>query len=194
MGALAPAVSSASDINPYPRAALTTEKLVTWTFAADTAGWTAAHDCRVTAEGGALKITSTGDDPYLIGPAVRVACPLAVSIRIKADGGGPGQFFWTTAEAPNFGPDKVATFPLKHDNQWHEYTVPLSASGTFTRLRLDPGSAPGQIEVASIRWRSSASSRPPAKCGPTCATTPPTRPRSPSPAGRTRSRAARPCA
>jgi hypothetical protein len=150
MGALAPAVSSASDINPYPRAALTTEKLVTWTFAADTAGWTAAHDCRVTAEGGALKITSTGDDPYLIGPAVRVACPLAVSIRIKADGGGPGQFFWTTAEAPNFGPDKVATFPLKHDNQWHEYTVPLSASGTFTRLRLDPGSAPGQIEVASI--------------------------------------------
>ena len=50
-------------------------------------------------------------------------------------------------------PDSQRTvfFDLQHDNQWHDYQAKLPVRGRITGLRLDPGSAPGRIEIQWIR-------------------------------------------
>jgi hypothetical protein len=137
-------------INPYPRELLATERLLEWTFADGPAGWTAAHDCHVAAEGGRLVITSTGADPYVHGPAVRIEGMVRANLRMKCSAAGSGQVFWATAEAPGFAEQRSAHFQLIHDGRWHEYAVPLEVRGTLVGLRLDPGGAPGRIEIERL--------------------------------------------
>jgi len=141
----------AQEINPYPRAVVKTEKVLEWTFPVDGAGWTAAHDCSLTSSDGALRIQSSGDDPYLIGPPIQVDGPVLARLRLKCAAGGNGQIFWSTAAAPDFNEAHSAHFHLIHDSQWHDYTVVLAAEETIERLRLDPAEGPGVIEVESIQ-------------------------------------------
>ena len=88
----------AQQINPYPRPLISTDTLHEWTFESGDEGWTAAHGCVVSAGGGLLKITSTGGDPYLIGPAVEIKPPVALGLKAKCATAGRGQVFWTTAK------------------------------------------------------------------------------------------------
>ncbi|MHC4198639.1 MAG: prenyltransferase/squalene oxidase repeat-containing protein [Planctomycetota bacterium] len=134
-------------INPYPRALVRTKTLHRWGFERDTELWVAVHHCTASAGGRTLRITSTGGDPYLHGPAVALDAPSLVKLRMKCSTGGRGQLFWTTARSPNMAEKKSARFDLNHDGEWHEYAVPVEVQGTLTRLRLDPGSAPGSAEV-----------------------------------------------
>ena len=147
----------AQTVNPYPRQVLATDRLMEWTFADGAAGWTAAHDCTAAAEGGSLVITSSGDDPYLFGPPIRVEGAVVVQLRMKCRAAGDGQIFWATSDSPNFAENRSAHFGLLHDGQWHDYAAPLDVRGTLTRLRLDPGGAPGRTDVARmtltrLRW------------------------------------------
>ncbi|MCX6899941.1 MAG: hypothetical protein NT105_14725 [Verrucomicrobia bacterium] len=144
------ALSAAQDINPYPRQLLRTESLHQWLFRAGTAGWTALHNCTVSAADGVMKIQSSGNDPYLISGPIRIEGPLAVRLRVKCVSSGAGQFFWTTVESPHTNEDHSQNFKLVHDGQWHDYSVRLDAGGTVTRLRFDPGGASGLIEVEKI--------------------------------------------
>ncbi|MCX6908275.1 MAG: hypothetical protein NTY01_09555, partial [Verrucomicrobia bacterium] len=144
------ALAAAQDINPCPRQLLRTESLHQWGFQAGAAGWTALHHCTVAAADGVLKIQSSGNDPYLISGPIRIEAPLAVRLRVKCATGGSGEFFWTTTESPHTNPEHSQQFKLIHDGQWHDYTVRLDARGTVTRLRFDPGGAPGLIEVEKI--------------------------------------------
>jgi len=144
------ALAVAADINPYPRALIRAESLVRWTFEAGEGGWTALHDCTVAAEKGVLKITSTGNDPYLRSPAFKADGPLVVRMRMRSSAGGGGQVFWATAKAQGFDQSRSAHFEIVHDGQWRDYDVPLEAAGTLAALRLDPATAPGIIEVQLI--------------------------------------------
>ena len=139
--------AAAEQINPYPRALVRTRLLHRWDFERDTEGWRAVHHSSISAGAGALRITSTGGDPYLHGPAVTLEAPSLVKLRMKCSTGGRGQVFWTTARSPNTAEKKSARFDLNHDGEWHEYAVPVEVRGTLTRLRLDPGTAPGSAEV-----------------------------------------------
>jgi hypothetical protein len=157
LGACLCAGAMGQPINPYPRQLLATDKLQEWTFAGGPAGWAALHDCQAAAEGGRLVITSTGEDPYILGPAIRQEGPISVALRLKCAAAGGGQIFWATADSPNMAEERSAHFRLEHDGQWHDYSVMLDARGTVTRLRFDPGGAPGRIEVERItllraRW------------------------------------------
>jgi len=148
---LAVSVLAAEDtINPYPRELIRTEKLQEWTFKEGTAGWAPVHDATATAEGGVFKIQCMGGDPYVFSPAVKIEGPVVVNLRAKCKTGGDGQFFWATAPSPNFQQRQSAHFKLTHDGQWHDYAAPLPVQGTLTRLRLDPGSAPGLFEIERI--------------------------------------------
>jgi len=144
------AAVAAEDINPYPRPLIRAESVKKWTFEAGDAGWSALHDCTITAEKGALKITSTGDDPYLRSPAFKARGPLVARLRLRTAVGGNGQMFWATARSRGFVERRSTHFKLPHDGQWHDVEVPLDATGTVTTLRLDPGTAPGVVEVQSI--------------------------------------------
>jgi hypothetical protein len=137
-------------INPYPRQVLRTESLQRCVFHDGTGGWTPLHDCTLSAAEGALRIQSTGTDPYLVSPPLHCEGPCIVRLRVKCASAGDGQVFWTTTQSPNTDEARSQHFKLIHDNQWHNYSVPLSAAGTIAGLRLDPGEAPGLIEVAQM--------------------------------------------
>jgi hypothetical protein len=143
-------LSSGQEFNPFPRQLLRTEPLHQWSFQNGTAGWTALHQCKIETVGGVLKIQTSGNDPYLISGPIRVEGPLAVKLHAKCVGGGSGEFFWTTVESPNTSEERSQNFKLVHDGQWRDYAVRLGARGTVTRLRLDPGTAPGVVEVEKI--------------------------------------------
>ena len=145
-----PAATTAQEIIPYPRAVVKTDQVAQWTFKTDAAGWAAAHDCALTTADGVLRIQSTGDDPYLFGPAIQINGPVIALLRLKCAAAGDGQVFWITATAPNFNEAHSRRFPLIHDNQWHDYRVALAAEGTIQQVLLDPSEGPGVIEVESI--------------------------------------------
>ena len=63
---------------------------------------------------------------------------------------GGGQVFW----GKRFHRDQSATFPIRHDNEWREYEARLTGTGAIQRLRLDPGTGAGTVEVDWIRLTS----------------------------------------
>ncbi|MBM3892028.1 MAG: hypothetical protein FJ388_23175, partial [Verrucomicrobia bacterium] len=144
------AIALEPDINPYPRRVLETQRLQEWTFKAGATGWRALHQCTITADEGVLKIHSSGNDPYLLMPPFRAEGPLRVNLRARCAAAGNGEFFWMTAKSPNTDPEKSQRFALNHDGQWHDYSVPLPAEGTVVGLRLDPGTAPGLVEIEKV--------------------------------------------
>jgi hypothetical protein len=137
-------------VQPFPRAVIETKRLHVWSFQTDAAGWRATHHCKLDAANGALRIECTGNDPCLFSGPVKVEAPVTVKMTAKCSTDGHGEFFWTTTELPHTTPEESVQFNLIHDGQWHDYAVPLAVAGTLTRLRLDPGSAPGLVEVRSI--------------------------------------------
>ena len=149
--AVLPGMAAAQDIIPYPRTVVKSEVLTGWTFQTDAAGWRAAHDSVLSATGGVLKITSSGDDPYLIGPPVQIDGPVAARLRLKCAAGGNGQIFWIEGTAQDFDEAHSEHFPLIHDNEWHDYRVALATGGTIHWLRLDPAEGPGVIELESFQ-------------------------------------------
>lgn len=133
--------------NPFPRQLATGAELQKWDFTADTAGWRALNHCTVTAADGALQIYCTDSDPYL---AASLRCPggqLILRARIKSATDGSGQLFWSTDRQAGFTERYSQHFTLEHDGKWHEYTVPFTAVGELRDLRLDPGSAPGAVQL-----------------------------------------------
>jgi len=142
--------ADAPQINPVARAELS-ETIHQWTFDSGTEGWTAQNQCTVSSGGGLLEIRSTGNDPYLHRPVDFPGGPLVLTMRVRARAGGGGAVFWTTDQSPRRGEDKMARFPLDHDGQWHETSAAFHAPGRLTDLRIDPGTAPGEIEIDWIR-------------------------------------------
>lgn len=133
--------------NPYPRAVFVGEQLLRWDFAADTEGWQAVNQCELAAGDGLLTIRSSGIDPYLAAPAVAAGSEFIVRLRMKSQTDGGGQIFWSSSKHHGTTAERVETFRLKHDGQWHEYEVRLAIDGDLTALRLDPGTAAGEIQV-----------------------------------------------
>ena len=121
------AASLAEELLPDPRVLVKTERLLGWSFTENTAGWTAQHDCTLAVGGGALRIQSTGNDPYLAAPPFSLAGPLRARLRVRGATGGAGQLFWTTTQAPDTAEARSRFFKLIHDGQWHQYEVDLPA-------------------------------------------------------------------
>lgn len=138
-------------INPYPRAELPDRLVTEWKFDRDTNGWDAENQCVLTAEGGLLKIKTTGEDPYFHRPVRLPGGEMVLTLRARCRNSGPGSIFWTTDRAPHRGEDKATHFELNHDGQWHEYRVYFDAPGTLLDLRIDPGQTAGAVELQWIR-------------------------------------------
>jgi len=148
--AICAAASDLPQINPVARPELS-ETVHEWTFDSGDEGWTAQNQCTVSSGGGLLKIQSAGDDPYLDCPVDFPGGQLTLSMRVRARAGGGGGLYWTTDQSPRRGEDKVARFPLDHDGQWHETSAIFNAPGRLRDVRIDPGTAPGEIEIDWIR-------------------------------------------
>src|SRR5690606_7125174 len=119
----------------------------------DKRGWSAGGQATIASEPGVLIVNSIGEDPSIATVIDNVEGPVVLQLRARSATAGSGEIFWSTKENPGFSPDRVQRFALRHDGQWHQYTVLIDTTQTLDRLRIDPGSAPGRIEIDWIRLR-----------------------------------------
>ena len=70
-----------------------------------------------------------------------------VRLRIKSRTKGDGQVFW----GRRFHRGQRVTFRMTHDGEWHECEARLPGRGPIERLRIDPGSGAGPVEIDWIR-------------------------------------------
>jgi hypothetical protein len=150
----AQALAAPPDVpNPVPRPVVLGEVIRRWDFDDSVDGWRAAHDCRLAAADNSLVVTATGTDPYFSAAVDAPAGDLVLRARMKSDGGGVGQFFWSNRGPGAFSAERNRTFRMIHDGQWHDYQVLIRADLPLQGLRLDPGLVPGTVQVDWIEVR-----------------------------------------
>lgn len=143
---LAAASEGEAPIDPIPPV-LVPAGVPRWDFADGTEGWHAQNQCRLSAAAGVLRVECSGSDPYFHRDLDVPGGQIAVRLRARSKTEGAGQVFWTSTDVRQRQPDKAPSFAMIHDGQWHEYQVTLDVQGRLTNLRIDPGTAPGAVEI-----------------------------------------------
>lgn len=114
--------------------------------AAEAAGWRPGGQCCIERKDGALLMHSVGGDPFIVNNAApEVAGPLVVRFRMRSESEGLGQFFWTTSEAPRFGPHQRLDFAPEHTMAGGTNTASLSSP---TRRCAPSASIPRRAPVS----------------------------------------------
>lgn len=120
-------------------------------------GWTggADGDARLSAGKGTLDIAIRGGDPKLMSGALTLpAGDYLFSLRMKSGAGGEGLLFARPASR-GYLPGSGTPFPVVHDNQWQEISVPLKRDHPIHELRLDPCTQKGAVQIDWIRLTNS---------------------------------------
>jgi hypothetical protein len=124
--------------------------IVEWDFGKGTHGWTGnsrVENLRSSAEG--LIVKSTGQDPWIEGPAVDLPGDkmVRVKIRMKSNADPHAELFYGRA----FVAGRSLRFTVRNDGQWHNYSLIIKEKlGPGTRFRLDPCTDKGELAVAFI--------------------------------------------
>lgn len=87
---------------------------------------------------------------YLLGWGVR---PIHVALEMKSSTGADGEVFYSRADEGHH-PDRRVAFAIASDGQWHRYRIELPKLGRLARLRIDPGSGSGPVEIRRIEIES----------------------------------------
>ena len=115
-------------------------------------GWRPSADCGLSVKGSLLRIQSTGGDPNISTSDVPAGSgPLVFKFRMRSSSKGDGHFYWGTKNKPQFSREVRLDLNPRHDGQWHDYEIPFTAGAALAALRIDPSSAPGLIEIESMR-------------------------------------------
>jgi hypothetical protein len=125
--------------------------IIEWDFTKATHGWTAndrVENLRSSAEG--LIVKSTGQDPWIEGPAVDLPGDrmVRVKIRLKSTADPHAELFYGKA----FVAGRSVRFTVRNDGQWRDYSLTIKEKlGAGTRFRLDPCTDEGELTVAFIK-------------------------------------------
>ncbi|MGB2808767.1 MAG: hypothetical protein WBC22_13570 [Sedimentisphaerales bacterium] len=125
--------------------------VVEWDFSKAAYGWTGngrVENLRSSTEG--LIVKSTGEDPWIEGPAVDLPGDkmVRVTIRMKSTADPHAELFYGKA----FVGGRSLRFTIRNDGQWHDYSLIIKEKlGAGTRFRLDPCTDKGELAVAFIR-------------------------------------------
>ncbi len=124
--------------------------LQTWDFSREHPGCVAQNHTQLSrAADGALRITLTGDDPYVGLPPCDLPAPVHLTLRVRSNVGGDGAIYYGVDRRGITG-QQVVTFPVSGDGAWHEYEVTVGNAGQrLTALRFDP---PGESGVVDVAW------------------------------------------
>jgi hypothetical protein len=129
-----------------------------WRFteAAAWKGWTGAGMSNRDIASGRLTFRTTNADPYLITPAFSASASAYKSavIRMSVSVDTDVQLFWQPEDTPGTSELRSVHFTA-HAGAPSTYDIPLAATphwrGRITRLRLDPGAAPGiSVEIENM--------------------------------------------
>src|SRR5262249_54467588 len=105
-----------------------------------------------TAEGGALRLETTGADPHV---RARFSAPAGwkvVTIRAKSAQAEQLQLFWMTSSNTNESEEKSRTVRIKAGPDWQELKLVFQADAPLTALRLDTENnrIGSRVEIDSI--------------------------------------------
>ena len=121
-------------------------------------GWTPNGYMRAKVNGGLLVGETTGNDPILQGPGVRIEadCTRRLIIRMRSETDDHAQLFWATATSSQSEGNSVR-FQVDGDGQFHDHELDMSKSpqwrGLITSLRFDPSAKSGaKFAVDYIRF------------------------------------------
>jgi hypothetical protein len=121
---------------------------------ADTvAQWEPAHDVaavRPSPEG--MEVAASGDDPFLVGPAVELpeGTPLALELKVRSERGGEVEVFYFTDHARAGQSVSARVAP----GVWEELRLPLPPLGRRVTFRIDPPATKGGgATIASMSLR-----------------------------------------
>jgi hypothetical protein len=125
----------------------------------DEEGWVALnHLDALEVRDGYLFTYSKGDDPYMSSPgglSVDAGEMQTIEIRMKVSAGEIADLFFITDIRKVYDPEKMLSFPINSDGQFHTYTLDMSTidqwQGTITQIRLDPTITTATIEIDYIR-------------------------------------------
>lgn len=118
------------------------------------AGWTAGANghLALSLKAGGLNLVSTGGDPMLMcdAPLNQAGGDYRFVCRMRSTASGNGQVFGRP-ESRGYQPGTGHPFVVQHDGNWHEYRVKMSLNHSLHQLRLDPCTAPGELDIEWIR-------------------------------------------
>ncbi|MBU7004508.1 MAG: hypothetical protein HXS50_02990 [Theionarchaea archaeon] len=125
-----------------------------WEFnGEDSEGWTNTNMLEfLYVDDGVLSTGSTGADPFMVGPSIRIdgRQDAIVQIRMKTSKGGAGQVFWVTKESPHYSESKSVSFQVAGDGTFHVYNVSIGQNplwnGTIRQVRIDPVDV-GEVDI-----------------------------------------------
>ena len=131
------------------------QSFAAWEFETDgdTEGWVGANHIQgVEASGGALRFSSVGGDPYLVGPQVSV--PLGdgavIEVVMSSTTSGGGQLFWATTDG-GFAESRSGRFTVESGGT-ATYQIPVPRQdASLLQLRLDPIAGTGDLAIEAIR-------------------------------------------
>jgi len=125
--------------------------VVEWDFSKAAYGWTGngrVENLRCSPEG--LIVKSTGEDPWIEGPAVDLPSDkmIRVKIRMKSTADPHAELFYGKV----FAAGRSIRFTVRNNGQWHDYSLIIKENlGPGTRFRLDPCTGEGEVIVAFIK-------------------------------------------
>ena len=110
--------------------------------------WQGSKDTQLQIVEGELRIKSTGGDPWIstrdLPPNAKG--PFTVKLRLSSNGKGKGVIYYANKANPGYRLERSVPFDIEHDGRQHDYEIKLPVEN-ITALRLDPGSAPGEIVI-----------------------------------------------
>ncbi len=134
---------------------------VEWDFSKGTQGWVGNERAKdLSISQGGLIIKSSGQDPWIEGPAVDLpgAKMVRVEIRMKSQADTSGQLFYGRV----FREEDSVRFTVQDDGQWHNYKVIIPDKlGVGTRFRIVPCAGEGEITVSFIKVETMGEIHPP---------------------------------
>ena len=72
-----------------------------------------------------------------------------VVVELQSHAGADGQIFYAQA-GQGYVPDRSVTFAIIPDGQWHTYRIGIPELRGLDRVRVDPGSASGAVEIRRV--------------------------------------------
>jgi len=132
-------------------ACVSAKTVAEWDFSRGLQGWAGndrVENLSSSPEG--LVVKSTGEDPWIEGPAVDLPGDrtIRVRIRMKSNADAGAELFYGKV----FKAGDSVQFTARTDGRWHDYSLVIrNKLGPGTRFRLDPCTGPGEVTVAFIK-------------------------------------------
>jgi putative heme-binding domain-containing protein len=129
-----------------------------WNFDSTAEGWRPLHQIELAKGDGYLKIRSTGRDPHMVAQVEGPAGWKVFIVRARHATQLNAQLFYTTEDEPNTSESNSIRFTMKPSKKkrWSEVRVYFRTSSALTSIRLDPHTAPMEMQIDRIEVRNSA--------------------------------------